>query len=166
MKRILLKEFKIRISKSFTLNFLILLFSNFCNRMILSPVYSFFPTFRNKWILSLTIFCFRVFGLLSSFSCVWIDPTRCTKKKLSFSIPILIYNFSRRMRYRWNRHHSYIVNIEFLNNLVLKQTFFIFCIFAFIKYKGLPAGKDLSWPFVQVATRRQDLFDCVCNCRS
>ena len=45
------------------------------------------------------------------------------------------------MRYRWNRHHSYIVNIVFLNNLVQKQTFFIFCIFVFIRYKGSPLGR-------------------------
>ena len=88
------------------------------------------------------IFCFRVLGLLSSFSFVWIDPIRCTKKKLSFSIPILIYNFLRQMRYRWNRHHSYIVNIVFYNNLVQKQTFFIFSIFVFIRYKRLsPLGR-------------------------
>ena len=36
------------------------------------------------------------------------------------------------MRYRWN--------IVFLNNLVQKQTFFIFCIFVFIRYKGSPLG--------------------------
>ena len=146
--------------------FLILLFPTFCNKLILSPVYSFFPTFCNKWILYFTIFCFWVLGLLSSFSFVCIDPTRCTKKKLSFSIPILIYNFLRQMRYPWNRHHSYIVNIVFLNNVVQKQTFFILCIFVFIRYKGLPAGKGLSWPFEQVVTRRYDLFDYVCNCRS
>ena len=34
-----------------------------------------------------TIFCYRVLSLLSSFSFVWIDLTRCTKKKLNFSIP-------------------------------------------------------------------------------
>ena len=45
------------------------------------------------------------------------------------------------MRYRWNRHHSYIVNIVFVNNLVQKQTFFIFCIFVFIRYKGSPLGR-------------------------
>ena len=45
------------------------------------------------------------------------------------------------MRYRWNRHHSYIVNIVFLNNLVQKQTFFIFCIFVFISYNGSPLGR-------------------------
>ena len=146
--------------------FLILLFPTFCNKLILSPVYSFFPTFCNKWILYFTIFCFWVLGLLSSFSFVCIDPTRCTKKKLSFSIPILIYNFLRQMRYPWNRHHSYIVNIVFLNNVVQKQTFFILCIFVFIRYKGLPAVKGLSWPFEQVVTRRYDLFDYVCNCRS
>ena len=39
---------------SFTPNFLILLF----------------PTFCNKWILSLTIFCFQVLGLFSSFGFV------------------------------------------------------------------------------------------------
>ena len=70
------------------------------------------------------------------------------------------------MQYRWNRHHSYIVDIVFLNNLVQKQTFWIFCYFVFIRYKGLRAGKDLSWPFLEVAMRRQDLFDYVCNCRS
>ena len=52
----------------------------------------------------------RALGFLSSFSFVWIDPSRCTKKKLSFSILILISNFLRQMQYRWNRHHSYIVN--------------------------------------------------------
>ena len=52
---------------SFTLNFLILLFPTFCNKLILSPVYSFFPTFCNKWILSLTIFCFQVLGLFRTF---------------------------------------------------------------------------------------------------
>ena len=67
---------------------------------------------------------------------VWIDPTKCTKKKLSFPIPILISNFLRQRRYLWNRHHSYTVNIVFLNNLVQKYTFFIFCIFVFIRYKG------------------------------
>ena len=55
---------------SFTLNFLILLFPTFCNKLILSPVYSFFPTFCNKWILSLTIFWFQVLGLFSSFGFV------------------------------------------------------------------------------------------------
>ena len=45
------------------------------------------------------------------------------------------------MRYRWNRHHSYIVNIVFLNNLVQKQTFFILCIFVFVRYKGSPLGR-------------------------
>ena len=45
------------------------------------------------------------------------------------------------MRYRWNGHHLYIVNIVFLNNLVQKQTFFIFCIFVFIRYKGSPLGR-------------------------
>ena len=64
-----------------------------------------------------TIFRFPVLGLLSSFIFVWIDLTGCTKKKLNFSIPILISNFLRQMRYRWNRHHSYIVNIVFSNNL-------------------------------------------------
>ena len=88
-----------------------------------------------------TILYFRVLGFLSSFSFVWIDPSRCTKKKLSFSILILISNFLRQMRYRWNCHHSYIVNIVFLNNLVQKQTFFIFCIFVFIRYKGSPLGR-------------------------
>ena len=33
-------------------------------------------------------------------------------------ILILIFNLLGQMRYRWNRHHSYIVNIVFLNNLV------------------------------------------------
>ena len=65
-------------------------------------------------------FCYRVLSLLSSFSFVWIDLTRCTKKKLDFSIPILISDFLRQMRYRWNRRHSYITNIVFLNNLVEK----------------------------------------------
>ena len=37
-----------------------------------------------------------------------------------------IYNFLRQMRYRWNRHLSYIVNFVFLNNLVQKQTFLYF----------------------------------------
>ena len=158
--------FRIIFVYSFTLNFSILLF----------------PTFCNKWILSLTIFCFRVLGLFqrfhthtprcsmpapqffvseiwvcsrvlalfrtfhiyttmlnahptifyfqvlgfwSSFSFVSIDPSRCTKKKWSFSILNLISNFIRQMRYRWNRHHSYIVNIAFLNNLVQKQNFYI-----------------------------------------
>ena len=54
---------------------------------------------------------------------------------------ILISNFLRQMRYRWNCHHSYIVNIGFLNNLVQKQNFFIFCIFVFIRYKGSPLGR-------------------------
>ena len=75
-----------------------------------------------------TIFYFRVLGFLSNFSFVWIDPSRCIKKKLSFSILIVISNFLRQMRYRWNRHHSYIVNIVFLNNFVQKQTFLIFFI--------------------------------------
>ena len=67
-----------------------------------------------------TIFCYRVLSLLSSFSFVWIHLTRCTEKKLNFSIPILISDFSRQMRYCWNRHYSYIMNIVFLNNLVQK----------------------------------------------
>ena len=53
------------------------------------------------------------------------------------------------MRYHWN-HHSYNVNIAFLNNLGQKQIFFIFCIIVFSRYKGLPAGKGLSWPRVQL----------------
>ena len=85
-----------------------------------------------------TIFYFQVLGLLSSLSFVSIDLSRCTKKKWSFSILILISNFLRQMRYRWNRHDSYIVNILFLNNLLQKETFFIFCIFVFIRYKGSP----------------------------
>ena len=31
---------------------------------------------------------------------------------------ISIFNLLGQMRYRWNRYHSYIVNIDFLNNLV------------------------------------------------
>ena len=65
-----------------------------------------------------TIFYFQVLGLLSSFSFVSIDSSRCTKKNWSVSILFLISNFLRQMRYRRNRHHSYIVNIVFLNNLV------------------------------------------------
>ena len=60
---------------------------------------------------------------------------------MSFSILILISKFWRQMRYHWNRHHSYIVNIVFSNNLVQKQSFFIFCIFVFIRYKGSPLGR-------------------------
>ena len=52
---------------SFTLNFLILLFPTFCNKLILSPVYSFFLNFCNKWMLSLTILCFGVLGLFRTF---------------------------------------------------------------------------------------------------
>ena len=78
--------------------------------------------------------CYRVLVFL-------IDPSRCTKKKLSFPILILISKFLRHMRYYWNRHHSYILNIVFLNNLVQKQTFFIFCIFVFIRYKGSSLGR-------------------------
>ena len=67
-----------------------------------------------------TIFRYRVLSLLSSFSFVWIDLTRYTKKKLNFSVPILISDFLRQMRYRWNRHHLYIMNIVFLNKLMQK----------------------------------------------
>ena len=31
-----------------------------------------------------TIFCFQILGLLSSFRFVWINLTRCTKKKIKF----------------------------------------------------------------------------------
>ena len=34
--------------------------------------------------------------------------------------PILISDFLRQMRHRWNRHQTYIMNIVFLNNLVQK----------------------------------------------
>ena len=62
------------------------------------------------------------------------------KKKLNFSIPILISDFLRQMRYRWNRHHSYIMNIIFLNTIFsAKINFFIFCIFVFIGDKRLRA---------------------------
>ena len=78
--------------------------------------------------------CYRVLVFL-------IDLSRCSKKKFSFSILILISKFLRQMRYRWNRHHSYIVNIVFLNNLVQNQTFFMFCIFVFITYKDSSLGR-------------------------
>ena len=64
--------------------------------------------------------------LFPSFGFVGTNLTRCTKKKLylsSFSIPILIFNFSTQMRYRWNRYHSQIVNIVFLNYLVQNKLF-------------------------------------------
>ena len=72
-----------------------------------------------------TIFYYRVLGFSSSFSFSWYDPCRCTKKKLSFSILILISNFLRQMRYRWNRHHSYIMNIVFLNNFLTNYILYI-----------------------------------------
>ena len=54
------------------------------------------------------------------------------------------------MRYRWNRHHSYIVNIAFLNNLVQKQ---IFLYFAFSSSLGTKAPR---WErsFLTVCTSR------------
>ena len=87
-------------------------------------------------------FLFPSFGFVVDFFVLFgLIPPHVLRKKLSFSIPVLLYNFLRENRYRWNRHHLYIVNIVFLNNLVQKQTFFIFCVFVFIRYKGLPLGR-------------------------
>ena len=137
-------------------------FPTFCNKWILSltifcfRVLGLFRRFHThtvrcstlapRFFVSESWVCSRVLGLFRTFHThthhdaqhPLIDPARCTKKKWSFSILILISNFLRQMRYHWNRHHSYIVNIVFLNNSVQKQTFFIFCIFVFIRYKSSP----------------------------
>ena len=81
------------------------------------------------------------------------------------------------MRYPWNRHHLYIANIVFLNNLVQKHTFLYFAFSSSLGKKGSSLGRvsldrlcrsqrdgttfltmcataDLNfqggWPFVQV----------------
>ena len=124
----------------------------------------------------LAIFCFGVLGFLSSFSFVWIDPSRCNKKKLSTSILILISNFLRQMRYRWNRHYSYIVNIVFLNNLVQKQTFLYFAFSSSLGTKARHWEGSLStvrtsrnatvrlfWPRVQLQILISRVVDRVCK---
>ena len=65
------------------------------------------------------------------------------------------------MRYRWNCHHSNIVNIVFLNNLVQRQTFFIFCIFVFIRYKGSPLGR-VSFDGLNKSQRHGTTFLIAC----
>ena len=82
--------------------------------------------------------------LFPSFGFVGTNLIRCTKKKLylsSFSIPILIFNFSTQTRYRWNRYHSQIVNIVFLNYLVQNKLFLYFAFPSLLGTKGSPLDR-------------------------
>ena len=54
-------------------------------------LYSFFPTFCNEWILSLTILDFQVLGLLSSFGFVSIIPHTHTHTTVLNAHPTIFY---------------------------------------------------------------------------
>ena len=117
---------------SFTLNFLILLFLTFCNRLILSPVYSFFPTFCNKWILSLTIFRFQVLDL---FRTVHTHTPRCLTPAPRFFLSEVWVCYRVLGLFRTFHKHTTMLNA--------RPTILSFGVLGLLSSFRLPAGKGL-----------------------
>ena len=66
----------------------------------------------------------------------------------------LIFNLLGQMRYRWNRHHSYIVNIVFLNT---KLNFFFFRFSSSLNTKGTALGTVRCFEGCTVVARKEKL---------